>query len=113
MQAIWRRRYQRFEERDGRGAIGLLMQLHEGEFRGSVNANEQMELAFFGPNFGDIDVKEADRVRLELLLHALVPFDLREPADAVSVASIDAGTTASDGEWLPAGRRDNRRAAGG
>jgi hypothetical protein len=40
------------------------MQLHEGEFRGSVDADEQMELAFFGPDFGDVDVKEADRVRL-------------------------------------------------
>jgi hypothetical protein len=85
MQAIGRRRDQRFEESDSRGAIGLLMQRREGEFRGSVDADEPMELAFFGPDFGDVDGKEADRVRLELLLCGLVPFDLREAADAVSL----------------------------
>ena len=49
MQAIGRRGDQRFEKSDSRAAIGLLMQLHESEFRGSVYADEQMELAFFGP----------------------------------------------------------------
>lgn len=77
VQAIGRRGDQRFEESDSRAAIGLLMQLHESEFRGPVYADEQMELAFFGPDFGDVDVKEADRVGLELLLGGLVAFDLR------------------------------------
>ena len=72
-----RRGDQRFEESDSRAAIGLLMQLHESEFRGSAPRDEQMELAFFGPDFGDVDVKEADRVGLELLLGGLVAFDLR------------------------------------
>jgi hypothetical protein len=91
MQAIRRRRDQRFEEGDGRWAIGLLMQLHEGELRGSVDADEQVELAFLGPDFGDVDVKEADRVGLELLLRGLVAFNLREPADAVSLQAAMQG----------------------
>ena len=78
-------------ERDGPGAIGLLMQLNEGELRGPVDANEKVELTFLRPNFGDVDVKEADRVRLELLLCGLVPFDLREPADAVSLQAAMQG----------------------
>jgi hypothetical protein len=64
---------------------------HEGEFRGSVDADEQMELAFFGPDFGDVDVKEADRVRLELLLCGLVPFDLLGGADAESLQAAMQG----------------------
>jgi hypothetical protein len=51
-----------------------------------------LELAFFGPDFGDVDVKEADRVRHELVLRrGLVPFDLREPADAVSLQAAMQG----------------------
>jgi hypothetical protein len=51
-----------------------------------------LELPFFGPDFGDVDVKEADRVRLEVVLRrGLVPFDLREPADAVSLQAAMQG----------------------
>jgi hypothetical protein len=35
-----------------------------------------MELAFFGPHFGNVDVEEADRVSFELLLRRLAPLDI-------------------------------------
>ena len=45
--------------------------LGEGELRGAIDGNEQMELAFSGAHFGDVDVEVADRVALECLLAAL------------------------------------------
>ena len=61
------------------------MQLDEGELGGAVDGDEQVELAFFGPHLGDVDVEVADRVALELLLRRLVALDLRQPADAVAL----------------------------
>src|SRR6185312_11842308 len=46
----------------------LLVQLDEGELRGAVDGDEQVELAFGRPDFGDVDVEEADRIALELPL---------------------------------------------
>jgi len=56
------------EEFGGEFRRSLLMQLDEGELRGPVDGDEEMELAFFGPHFGDIDMEEADWIGLELLL---------------------------------------------
>ena len=44
-----------------------------------------MELAFFGPHFGNVDVEEADRVGFELLLRRLAPLDIWQLADAVAL----------------------------
>ena len=44
-----------------------------------------MELAFFGPHFGNVDVEEADRVSCELLLRRLAPLDIWQLADAVAL----------------------------
>jgi hypothetical protein len=44
----------------------FLMQFGEGELRGTVDANEEVELTLFCPDFGDVDIEEADRVGLEL-----------------------------------------------
>ena len=39
-----------------------------------------MELAFLGPDFSNVDVEEAYRVRLELLFRGLVPSTVRYTA---------------------------------
>ena len=47
---------------------GALVQLGKGEFRCPVNGDKHVELALLSPHLGDVDVKVADRVGLELLL---------------------------------------------
>ena len=63
----------------------FLMQLGKGEFRRSVDSDEEMELAFLGPHFGNVDMEEADRVSLELLPRRLVPLDIWQLADAMTL----------------------------
>jgi hypothetical protein len=53
------------------------MQLDKREFRRSIDGDKKMELAFFGPHFGNVDVEEADRIGFELLLRRLAPLDIR------------------------------------
>ena len=65
----------------------FLMQLDKGEFRRSIDGDKEMELAFFGPHFGNVDVEEADRIGFELLLRRLAPLDIRQLADAVALQS--------------------------
>jgi hypothetical protein len=43
----------------------------------------EVEFAFFGPHFGNVDVEEA--VGLELLIRRIVPLDVRQLADAVAL----------------------------
>ena len=57
----------------------------KGEFRRSVDGDEEMELAFLGPHFGNVDMEEADRVSLELLPRRLVPLDIWQLADAMTL----------------------------
>ena len=59
------------------------MQFDEGELRGSVDCNEQIEFALRGSDFGDVDMKIADRVSLEFPLGGGFAFDLRQPGDPV------------------------------
>ena len=58
--------------------------LHEREFAGAVYRNEQVQLAFGGLDFSDVDVEEADRIGFELPLRRLVAVDIRQPADAMA-----------------------------
>ncbi len=62
-------------------AIGFVGDLDEGEFRCAVYRDEKIELSLRRLHFGDVDVKEADRIRFELLLRGLVACDVRQPAD--------------------------------
>ena len=57
------------------------MHLDEGELRGSVDGNQQIELVFFGAHFGDIDMEVTDRIGLELLALRPVAVDLRQSGD--------------------------------
>ena len=53
------------------------MQLDEGELRGSVDSNEYIEFAFLRPDFGNVDMEEADRVDLNFFFVAV---SLQSPA---------------------------------
>jgi hypothetical protein len=41
------------------------MQLDEGELGCAVDGDQEIELALFGSDLGDVDVEEANRVALE------------------------------------------------
>ena len=66
------------QEVPGNASGGLLVELDEGELRGPVDPNEQIELALLGADLGDVDVKVADRIGLELAPVGLVTLDLRQ-----------------------------------
>jgi len=61
------------------------MQFDEGELRGSVDRDDEIELALRGPDLGDVDMEIADRVSLELVLGRGFAFDLREPGDPMAL----------------------------
>ena len=60
-------------------------ELNEGEFRRSVDGNEEVELAFRSSHLGEVDMEVADRIGLELALGRLVAFDVGKPRDAVTL----------------------------
>ena len=60
------------EKVTGDAPRGLLVQLREGELRGPVDGDEEVELALLSPDLGDVDVKVANRVALELRALRLV-----------------------------------------
>ncbi len=47
--------------------------------------DEQVQLAFLGAPCGEIDMKVANRIRLEALPGWLVAVHVRQPADAVTL----------------------------
>lgn len=65
-------------------AIGLFDELCEGEFRRAVYGHKEIQLAFPRLYFGDIDVKEADRVGFEFLSRAC-RLRHRQTADPMSL----------------------------
>src|SRR5580692_4762938 len=89
------------------------MQLDEGELRGSVDCDQQVELALRGSDFGDVEMKIADWIGLEFALGGGFAFDLREPGNPMAFANSDEGTSASDAGWSAVKRRGSRRAATG
>ena len=71
----------------------LLMELDKGELRRAVDGDEEMELALFCPDFGDVDMEEADRVGLELPFGGLIALGISQLADAVSLqAAVQRGS---------------------
>ena len=63
----------------------LLMQFDEGELRGSVDGDEEIELALRGSNLGDVDMKLADRIGLEFAFGGGFAFDLGQPRDSMAL----------------------------
>src|SRR3546814_2902519 len=76
---------QKKQELRGRQHGGIGKKLRIGEHRGPIDGDEEVELALSGLNLGDIDVKVADRVALELLLRRLVTFNIRQATDVVAL----------------------------
>ena len=74
---------QRVQEVGRNPLRGLLMHLDEGKLRSAVDSDQKIELALFGANFRDIDMKVADRVALELLAPGPVAFHFGQPGDVV------------------------------
>ena len=66
-------------------AVGFRLQFGEGKLRGSVDRDEQVELAFLGSNLGDVDAEVADGVVREALRLGLVALHLGQPADPVTL----------------------------
>ena len=73
-----------FKERCCGSHIRLFDEFDHRELRGAVDGHEQVELAFGGPDLGQVDMKEADRIRVELLPLGLVAFHVRQAADAMT-----------------------------
>ena len=63
----------------GRLARHLFVQLDEGELRGPVDCDDEMELALSGSSLGDVDMEVANRIGLKLPLGRSFAFDLRQP----------------------------------
>ena len=63
----------------------LLVHLDEGELRRPIDGDKQVKLALSGSNLGDVDMKIADRIRLEFAFGGGFAFDLRQPRDPVAL----------------------------
>ena len=73
------------QEVPGGATRHLLVHLDEGEFRRSVDGDDEVELALRGSNLGDVDMKIADRIGLEFAFGRGFAFDLRQPGDPVAL----------------------------
>lgn len=63
---------------------GFFVHLDEGELRGSVDGNEEIQPALLGTDLGDVDMEVPDRIGLELLADGPVALHLRQAADAMA-----------------------------
>lgn len=76
---------QSIEKGDRRLSIGFLEESGKGDFRGAIDGDEEIEFAFFCPDLGDVDMKEPDRIGLELFLRCFLAFYFWQPGDAIAV----------------------------
>ena len=63
----------------------FLVQFDEGELRGPVDRDDEIELALSGSDLGEVDMEIADRIGLELTLGRSLAFDLRQPGDPMAL----------------------------
>ncbi len=75
---------QRFKQRGGGSHVCLFDEFNHSELGGSIDGDEQVELAFGGSHLSQIDVEEADRIGVELLSARSVTLDLGQAADAMA-----------------------------
>ena len=86
-------RNQVLQKGDGRFTRSPITQFGIGELAGAVNGHEQVQLAFLGTHFGDIDVEVAYRIALEALLVLGCRFIVGQTADAVAlVTTVQTGS---------------------
>ena len=71
---------------------GFFMHLDVDELGGAVDGDQQIKPALLGADLGDVDMKVADRVGLELLAPRLIAVDLWQPGDIVPLqAAVQRG----------------------
>ena len=63
----------------------LLVHLDDGELRGPIDGDEEIELALRSSNPGDVDMEIADRIGLEFAFGGGFAFDLGQPGDPVAL----------------------------
>lgn len=73
------------QERPGRLSVRCCNGLGYGEPGCPIVPNEQVWLRFRGLPVGDVDTKEAGGVAFERLMLGLVPFDIRQAQEALSL----------------------------
>ena len=64
-------------------AVCLVHELRDCKLACPVNANKEIELTLHSLNLGNVDMKEADGVTIELLALRLVTLDIRQAGNAV------------------------------
>ncbi len=74
----------------------LGVQFGEGELAGAVDGDEEVEFAFSGLNFCDVDMEEADGIGFEFLLRRLLALRIRKPGDAVPLQAAVRGRQGRD-----------------
>lgn len=77
----------------------LSVQLDEGKLRCPIDGDQEIELALGGLHLGDVNVKEADRIELELLLCDLLSSGIRQASNAMALKAAMQGRPASGAEW--------------
>ena len=71
--------------------LGLAMKFDIGEFARAINGDEQVELAFGGLHFGDVDMEEADRIAFEFGPRGFFAFHFGQTADAMTLQATVEG----------------------
>jgi len=84
---------ERLEERGGGSHVGSLHEFNDGALRGAIDGYEQVEFALGGPHLSQVDVEEADRIGVELLLARRIALDLGQAAYAVTLQAPVQGRT--------------------
>ncbi len=75
MDVIWHGFEHVLQELPGCLSVSFFDQLGHSKLAGSVDAHEEIELAFGGLYLGDVDVKKADRILFEFRPLRLVALD--------------------------------------
>lgn len=73
------------QEVGGDVPVGLCLKSDEGELRGPVDRDEEVEHALCGADLCNVDVDLADRIVGEARRLGLIAFHLRQTADSVSL----------------------------
>ena len=77
---------ERLQEVCGSSSGGAFDESGKSKLGGAIHGHEEPELAFLGPDLGEINVEVADGIGLELLLGpAGMALQFRQPADAMTL----------------------------
>ena len=79
------------QELPGCASVSFFNKLRDRELARAITADEEIELALGGLHLGDIDVKESDRIALELLPLRLVAAEIRQARDPMALQTAVKG----------------------